>query len=868
MLVDGNSVLFRAFYATIYGRPMTTSQGVPTNAVFAFANMLNKAIELIKPDALMVAFDSKKQNFRHEIYADYKSGRKEAPEELVVQFSVVREYLDAMNICRYEQEGIEADDIIGSLVKKYPDWDIQIFSSDHDLLQLVDETTSMFLMKKGISEMEEVTPDSLMQWMGITPTQIIDLKGLMGDSSDNIPGVPKVGEKTALKLLADYDSVEGVLAHVDEIKGKLHDNLVEFADQARMSKVLATIKTDEEIALTVEQMSRKPIYEKQVAFFQKYEMNLMLKKLKENKVPQQTSLLLEESKEETVLCSKVDICPQALLHEGVAILLDTDSDSAYFANVCGIALADEKQSVYLTLDEMMQDQKLLIFLASDIHKIVWDVKTMLHWLERCPFTIRGMVYDVMIAAFLCDTTCNSFEKTLDVYGVELNTTLEKLYGKQTQRILPDMDQLVEYCTHKVSFINQVWQDMHIRLKEMEMQSLFYDLEIPLTSILFEMEKAGVCVDEMQLNMIAEEMKKRVDELNIKINSYSAIDVNVNSPKQLAEFLFDELKLPVNKKRSTSVEVLEKLLGTHPIIEDLMEYRKVQKLYSTYAEGLKKSIFPDGRIHTIYNQCVTQTGRLSSTAPNLQNISVRDEEGRKIRKSFIPSKKNVLLAADYSQIELRVLAHMAKEEKLIEAFNEGMDIHTKTAMELFEVTEKEVTSLHRRQAKAVNFGIVYGISDFGLSNQLQISKIEAQAFIDKYLESYPNISVYMSSVVEQCQQTGYVKTLLNRRREIKEIHDKNYMIREFGKRAAMNAPIQGTAADLIKLAMISIDKRIKEEKLESVMILQVHDELIFDVVLSEVEVMKKLVKEEMEKAMKLDVPLLVECKVGHSWYEAK
>lgn len=861
LLVDGNSLLFRAYYATAYGRAMTTSQGIPTNAVFAFGNMLTKGIEMVQPDAILVAFDSAKKNFRHQMYADYKGGRRETPQDLIIQFSIVREYLDAMNISRYEQEGIEADDIIGCMVKKYPDWDINVLSSDHDLLQLVDETTSVWLMKKGISEIEEMTMESLKEKMGLTPPQIIDLKGLMGDASDNIPGVPKVGEKTAIKLLSQYQTLEGVLEHVDEIKGKLHDNLVEFADQARMSKLLATIKTDEDLPVDINSLGFEADPAQQIAFFQKYEMHSMIKKI-------QDKLPAIENKKEVKKVERVEKCPASLLHDDVILVLDGSSENPYTASIYGMLIQDEENSVYLYIEDVLKDSALLAFLASNASKTVWDIKLIYHWCKKLNLKINGLKEDMMIAAFLCDTSIGTIEKAQVTYHYSFPYQLHEVYGKENKPMLPELEKQIGYCFAKAELISKIKKEALSKLKELKMDKLYYELELPLASVLYKMEDQGVLIDIEMLNQISEEMKAKIEELSDKIMQYCDEPVNLNSPKQLAELLFDKLELPSGKKRSTSIEVLEKLKGMHPIIEDLMEYRKYQKLYSTYAEGLKKSIFPDGRIHTIFNQCVTQTGRLSSTAPNLQNISVRDEEGKAIRKAFIPSLGNKMLTSDYSQIELRVLAHMAQEKELIHAFKEGLDIHTKTAMDLFDVKASEVTSLMRRHAKAVNFGIVYGISDFGLSEQLQISRKEAKIFIDKYLSSYPNISSYMNEVVEECQNQGYVTTLLNRRREIPEIHDKNYMVREFGKRAAMNAPIQGTAADLIKLAMIRIDQKMSELSLKSKMILQVHDELIFDVVPEEETIMLDLVVSEMENAMTLDVPLKVQSQFGKTWYEAK
>lgn len=860
LLVDGNSLLFRAYYATAYGKVMTTSQGIPTNAVFAFGNMLSKGIEMVQPDAILVAFDSAKKNFRHQMYADYKGGRKETPQDLIVQFAIAREYLDAMNISRYEQEGIEADDIIGCMVKQYPDWDINILSSDHDLLQLIDETTSVWLMKKGISEIEEMTVESLKEKMGLTPVQIIDLKGLMGDASDNIPGIPKVGEKTAIKLLSQYQSLEGVLEHADEIKGKLHDNIVEFADQARMSKQLATIKTDEALPVKIESLGFQANPAQQIAFFQKYEMHSMIKKIQE-KQP------IEETKKNKQV-QRVEKCPAALLHEDVILVLDASSENPYTADIYGLLIQDDENSAYLYLEDVFKDQALLDFLSSSASKTVWDLKQIYHWCKKINLTMNGLNEDMMIAAFLCDTSVGTIEKAQVNYQCHFPYQLHEVYGKENKPMLPELEKQIEYCSAKAQLISKIKKQALTQLKALKMDKLYYELELPLAFVLYKMESQGVLIDIEMLNQISEEMKSKIEEISGKIMQYCNETVNLNSPKQLAELLFDKLGLPSGKKRSTSIDVLEKLKGMHPIIEDLIEYRKYQKLYSTYAEGLKKSIFPDGRIHTIFNQCVTQTGRLSSTAPNLQNISVRDEEGRAIRKAFIPSLGNKMLASDYSQIELRVLAHMAQEKELIHAFKEELDIHTKTAMDLFDVPATDVTSLMRRQAKAVNFGIVYGQSDFGLSEQLQISRKEAKDFIDKYHASYPNISSYMNDVIEGCQRDGYVTTLLNRRREIPEIHDKNYMVREFGKRAAMNAPIQGTAADLIKLAMLRIDKKMTELNLKSKMILQVHDELIFDVVPEEEKIMLDLVVSEMENAMALDVPLKVQSQFGKTWYEAK
>lgn len=865
LLVDGNSMLFRAFYATFTARSMTTTSGIPTNAVYGFSMMLNKALQLINPDALLVAFDCGKHTFRHNLFEDYKGGRKQAPEELVIQFSLIRDYLDAMNVVRYEKEEIEADDIIGSLVKKYHDWDINVLTSDRDLLQLIDATTSVWLMKKGMTDIEKMTVEALHEKLGLTPEQICDLKGLMGDASDNIPGIPKVGEKTALKLLEEYHTLENLLDHTDQLKGKLQENVIQYQDQARLSKQLATIKVDVEIPFEVDHFLFRPNYTTLLQFYKTYEMNSLAKKLEES-----SNFVQDEScQREELAIEEVKACPTSFYEGTTFLVLDQDIDSVYFSQVYGLALANQGEAVYLTIQDVKKDQALLDYLASDKKKIVYDSKGLYHLANHADLVIRGIEADAMIAAFLCDSTLTSHAKIEEKFGFARTITRDVVYGKAGKMKLPQLDQQMTLCAQQLQLIEKLWQDSEAKLQEMEMNDLFYNLEMPLTWVLYKMEKEGIVVDQEKLDEIAQETLKRLDSLSKSITYHAGHEFNINSPKQLGEVLFDELQLPTSgKKRSTSADVLEKLQGFHPIIEDLLEYRKYQKMYSTYSEGLKKYVHQDGRIHTIYNQCSTQTGRLSSTEPNLQNISVRDEEAREIRKAFLPSEGRVLVSADYSQVELRVLAHMAKEHGLINAFKTHLDIHAKTAMDVFGVSEQQVDSLMRRQAKAVNFGIVYGISDFGLSQNLDITRAKAKEFIEKYLQSYPHISTYMEEIVESCRKNGYVTTMLGRRRDIPEIHDKNFMIREFGKRAAMNAPIQGTAADLIKLAMIQIDKKLQEKQMKSRMILQVHDELIFDVEVEELEEMRELIQQGMEQAMTLSVPLEAETKVGKTWYEAK
>ncbi len=844
LLVDGNSMLFRAYYATAYGRPMSTSNGIPTGAVFGFSNMLHKAIELIQPDYLCVAFDSAKKNFRHELYPEYKGGRKETPEDLAAQFSVVREFLDEWNVFRYEQEGIEADDIIGTIASSYPECEVSILSSDRDLLQIIDPTTSVLLMKKGISELEKMDEAALFEKYQIVPDQIVDLKGLMGDASDNIPGIPSVGEKTAVKLLKQFETVEGVIEHVDEIKGKLHDTIVQYSDQALLSKKLATIQKNAQLSVHLEDMKYSPDLKGLKGFYLRYEMNSLARKIDiEDDAEQKTSFDVE--------MKQVKCVPEHFLNSLLSVGY-VDEAVNLLDSVQGFVLAADHEAVFISLEDAVLDRRLLDVFMNSENKIAYDCKKLMHWADAHDIRVSGFKSDAMIASFLTDASIQSFEQMCE----KLNLPLKKAESSIENKMI------------EASLLLEADKILSQKLKEMDLVMVFEEIEMPLIEILYDMEKTGIAIDQTMLNEIAEMTLQQMNEVSKRIMSYVDAPFNLNSPKQLAAVLFDQLNLPANKKRSTSAEVLEKLQGKHPIVDDLLIYRKVSKQYSTYAEGLKKYIHEDGKIHTEFNQCVTQTGRLSSTNPNLQNISVRDEQSRLVRKAFVPSLNHVLMACDYSQIELRVLAHIADEKGLIDAFVHGLDIHTKTAMDLFKVDESEVTSLMRRQAKAVNFGIVYGISDFGLAQQIDTGRKEAQQFIDRYFESYPNILSYTDSTIEECREKGYVKTLCGRRREIPEINDKNYMIREFGKRAATNARIQGTAADLIKLAMIRIDKRMKKEQVQSKMILQVHDELIFDVVKEEEALMKNIIEEEMIHAMELKVPLAAECKSGNSWYEVK
>ena len=855
LLVDGNAMLFRAYYASKYVRRMTTSNGIPTNAVYGFISMFKKAVELLQPQYVCVAWDAGKPTFRHQAYDAYKGTRKELDEDLIVQMPIIREYLDCAHIFRYEQEGIEADDIIGTLSKMYSDHETVILSSDRDLLQLIDDSTSVLLMKKGISEMHLVDEKECLESFGVTPSQIIDLKGLMGDASDNIPGVKGVGEKTALQLLKNYGSVEGVYEHIDEIKGKLKEKLTENKETAELSLYLATIVRDAQLDMTLEDCLFQIDDAGQNEFLRKYEMKSLLVEVKKD----------EEVHEKNERRFEV-VDSFSILKDGVSLALDVDQQEYDHANIYGIAFSDGHIVEYMPWDQFLKDEDAKAFLAGNASKYDYDVKRLYHLFDREGVRVQ-IDFDCMIAAFLIDNNINSYEAFIEKYQFDTENP-DEIYGKGSKIKLADETSRHEYMCSFCGHLYETGAQLKEDLVKNGCESLFKDIEMPLSYVLFEMEKNGVCVDQGILDEIAKKNLVKIDECTKHIYELAGHEFNVNSPKQLAVVLYDELGLKAGKKRSTAVDVLEKLRFQHPIIDEILKQRKYQKLYSTYAVGLVKHIQSDGKIHTTFHQCLTTTGRLSSSDPNLQNISVRDEDGKEIRKAFVASEGCVLVSADYSQIELRMLAHMAHVDKMIDAFKHNADIHTETAMHIFHVKKEEVTSLMRRQAKAVNFGIVYGMSAFGLSEQLNISPKEAKDFIDRYFETYPNIQKFMNQCVEECEKKGYVTTLFNRKRYIPEIHDKNYMVREFGKRAAMNAPIQGSSADLIKVAMNNIHQKMEEKGCKSKMILQIHDELIFDVPQDEVELMKKLVSYEMEHAMELSVPLKAEASVSHNWYEAK
>lgn len=843
LLVDGNSMVFRAFYATIYTRPMITSFGQPTNAVFGFANMVNKALQMLQPDAILFAFDSGKKTFRHHQYPQYKGTRKELPQELIDQFQLIRQYLDASNYPRIEVDGYEADDIIGTMAVRYPQWQTTILTSDRDLLQLIDDTTSVILMKKGITELEHLDKALLKSEYGLQPEQIPDLKGLMGDPSDNIPGIPKVGEKTAMKLLDEYHNLENILENVHQLKGKLKETVEENIELAKLSKELATIYKDVPLDIHIDQLVNRPDLEGMGKFFRQYEMRSLDRMIQE--------IFSNDRKENGASAENesTSTFDESFFKDGCIITALQPIGRGYRADCSGFVISDPEKSAFIEKgDDLQQFAK---WLNSEYRKVGYDVKLLLHIFDTWGLKSKGFSDDIMLLTFLDDTMLTTQDKLKDKWGISVAKDDPKQSTMQFARVAAKE---MENCVQ--------------RLKDKDMWDLYFEIELPLLFDLYEMERWGILIDQPTLDDISVKTLQRINDLSERIYFLAGSQFNINSPKQLAEVLFDQLQLPSNSKRSTAVDVLEDLAGKHPVVDEIIEYRKYQKLYSTYAEGLKKYVESDSKIHTVFSQISTQTGRLSSVDPNLQNISIRSEETREIRKAFIAKEGWQLLSADYSQIELRILAHIALETAMIEAFRHGMDIHTKTAMDVFNVDADKVTSLMRRQAKAVNFGIIYGISDFGLAAQLSISRKEAAKFIEVYLNTYPQIQQFMDSTVDFCKENGYVKTLFNRRREIPEINDRIYSVREFGKRAAMNAPIQGSAADLIKVAMLKVAQQLKEKKLQSHLLLQVHDELLLEVASGEMDTVKQLVVKAMQEAVSLNVPLEVSTAFGVNWYEAK
>ncbi len=877
IVVDGNSIANRAFYALPL---LSNSQGLHTNAVYGVTTMLMKLLEDEKPTHFLFAFDAGKITFRHADYKDYKGGRAKTPPELSEQWPLIKELVAAFGIEQYELEGYEADDIIGTLTKRAEGDKLQVIvvTGDKDMLQLASEYVTIALTRKGISEVERYDPAYIEEKYGLKPEQIIDMKGLMGDSSDNIPGIPGVGEKTALKLLHQYETVERVLEHADEIKGKLGEKIRAHAEDARMSKQLATIYREVPLTMTWDDLKLSgPDEEKLAELFKKLEFKSLLEKLDISGAVQEEEMTELDVE---VVASTEDIQAMVQRMDDVrAIHVEITGENPHQGEVLGIAFDGEDFVCYMPLDVLKQDEAKPVreWLAdSSVPKTLYDAHKVRLALAWQGIELRGVAFDTLLAAYVLDPTqsSQSLGELSRRYGQPAVPEDEEIFGKGAKFRIPEIEVVSTYLGRKANAAARLKQPMHEELVKSGMDELYYDLELKLSDVLAEMELHGIRVERNTLEEIGKDLDTKIVQIEQEIYRMAGTEFNIGSPKQLGEILFDKLGLPVVKKTktgySTDAEVLEKLAPYHEIAANIVQYRQLTKLQSTYVEGLLKEIREStGKIHTYYRQTIAATGRLSSQFPNLQNIPIRLEEGRLIRRAFVPSEEGwLILAADYSQIELRVLAHISQDERLIEAFNEDMDIHTKTAMDVFGVSADEVDANMRRQAKAVNFGIVYGISDYGLSQNLHITRKEAAAFIEQYFNVFKGVRKFMDDIVAKAKRDGYVSTLLHRRRFLPDINASNFNRRSFAERTAMNTPIQGSAADIIKLAMVKCAERMKAEGLKSRMLLQVHDELVFEVAPDELERMKSLVPDVMEHALQLDVPLKADVSVGKDWYEAK
>ena len=854
ILVDGNNLMFRSYYATAYtGNIMRNSKGFPTNALYGFTTMINKIISEEKPEYIAVAFDVGK-NFRKEKYDFYKEGRQETPTDLIKQMPIAREILDAMGIKYLELEPYEADDIIGTLAHMAlidEEFDATIISSDKDLLQLITPEVEVKLLKQtGFIRYNEST---FKEDYGIDPIKIIDLKALAGDASDNIPGVRGIGEKTALKLLQEYGSLEGIYDNIDSIKGKTKEKLETDRDNAFMSKEIATIYKEVPLNINFEEIKYKGIDEAKLGdIFESLEFYSLLKNFEHKKI-------VKDNIDFTLVSDK----SQLLLGDEVSIYVEIDNENYHKGNILGIALSDKEHNYYLEEDMIKEIPSIL----KDKVIYTYHAKALEVVLRRNKALSLNVNYDLMIAAYLL----NGFTKDDIAFLMHPEGINVLFYEDAKKDNFTDKDRLKKDLVLKSRFIYDTRDSYINNLKVENMYELFKDIEMPLSFVLADMEYFGVKVDSNVLEEIKKEAEAKLDSLSKEIYDLAGVEFNISSPKQLGEVLFNRLGLDVGKKNQTGYKTdaatLQKLRGKHPIIELILEYRNFSKIVSTYTVSLENAKFPDGKIHTIFKQTLTRTGRLSSVEPNLQNIPIRGEEGRKVRRAFLPTN-DLFLSVDYSQIELRILAHISGSKELIQAFRNDADIHTKVAADIYGVPASEVTKLMRSTAKAVIFGIVYGISGFGLGENLNISRKEAQEFINKYYELYPGVKRYMDNIIKEAYETGSVRTLFNRKRTIEELNNRNYMIRSSGERIALNTPIQGTSADIIKKAMVMVFDEFKKQGIKSKMVLQIHDELVIDTLKEEKELVTKIVKDVMENVIKLDVPLKVGIESGKNLYEAK
>lgn len=889
VLIDGHSILNRAFY----GVPdLTNAKGFHTNAIYGFLNILFKILEEEKPNYLAVAFDVKAPTFRHEMYAEYKGTRKPMPEELRQQVPVMKDVLRAMNVVIMEKPGLEADDILGTMAKRAEKegMDVALVSGDRDLLQIATDSIKIRIpkTKMGRTEIEDYYAADVERAYQVTPLQFIELKALMGDTADNIPGVPKIGEKTATNLMVEYGSIENIYAHLDDIsKNSIRESLRENRGLADLSKTLATIKTDCEIDFSYENALAEGYFTSEAyELFKELEFKNMLKYFegmdtgsKNEDVKKGFQILTD--KEECLKKLKGLSGKQAGLiilsqqEQFLGVAFCGDKDKVYFYYQDSEKIPENTQlSLFDSFEEKTDDEveRFIADFSGNIRVSTADIKKQYSYLQT---ESTDNYFDIILAAYLLNPLKSDYDAEA-VAGEHMGIQIpgfKEVFGKRTVRELykENPNAVAEFYMYQAYTAFVACDILTEKLEKAGMLPLMKDIEMPLSYVLYDMEKEGISVKREELKDYGETLTGRIEELEQLIYKQAGETFNINSPKQLGEVLFEHMNIPGGKKTktgySTAADVLEKLAGDYPIVKDILEYRGLTKLKSTYAEGLANYIQEDGRIHTNFNQTITATGRISSTEPNLQNIPMRMELGRKIRKVFVPKTGCFLMDADYSQIELRVLAHMSEDEELIQAYQMDQDIHRITASKVFNTPFEEVTDLQRRNAKAVNFGIVYGISSFGLSQDLSISRKEAAEYIEQYFATYPKVKGFLDKLVSDAKENGYITTMFGRRRPIPELSSSNFMQRSFGERVAMNSPIQGTAADIIKIAMIKVWKALKEAGLKSKLILQVHDELLIETVEEEVEQVKKILEENMKQAANLKVNLEVDLHVGKNWYEA-
>ena len=845
VLIDGNNLMFRSYYATAYaGNLMKNSKGFVTNALYGFTNMMNKIIHEEEFSYILVAFD-KGKTFRHDTYSLYKAGRIETPADLKSQFPKAKEMLDAMGIKWYETDGYEADDIIGTLSKMAceDDYETLIVSSDRDLLQLINDKVTVKLLKTKDYIM--MTRDAFVSEYNLEPIKIIDLKGLQGDKSDNIPGVKGIGEKTALKLLQDYGSLENIYVNIDNIKGKVRENLINYKDDAFASKQLATIYKEVPLDFTLEDTLYRGANDKLKSIYEDLEFYSFIKNIKVDKETYETIVNIVSNVEDINL-------------EGSAIYLEVDNQNYHVGNVMGLAFYNKSSSGFIPISVLLKNKDILKY----ANFYTYDLKKNIVALSKFGIVLNKCNYDTMIALYLLNYNVKEdIAYIANTYNYNISFS-ETMYKKKDL----DINEIAKEAVKKAKYIYETHDEYMEKLNK-ECIDLFNNIEMPLVYVLADMELTGMRVDSKVLMEMKEEILIKIELLKKDIYNLVGCEFNVNSPRQLADILYDKIGVPANKKRKTDKEYLSKYKNEFPVIDKILDYKALWKIYSTYIISLSDFIHEDGKIHTIYNQTLTRTGRLSSSYPNLQNIPTRYEYSKLIRKAFIPCN-DLIMSSDYSQIELRLLAHLSCVPKLVEAFKSGIDIHTKTAMEIYNVSEDLVNAEMRRVAKAVNFGILYGMSGFGLSDALDININDATDFISKYKSAFPGIDEYMKGVINDAHEKGYVKTIMNRKRIIEEINNTNHVIRHQGERIALNTPIQGSSADIIKKAMIDLHRALKDNNFKSTMILQIHDELIFDVKKEEEEKLKELVKNIMENCYKLNVPLEVEINTGINWYDAK